>query len=123
MKRVDLKTMSVAGLVDRFIALGLKQDKAIGGNEIGKYNSLYMQMMSVTLELKSRENDQRRALLPLYFHTNMEVRLRAVKATMAIAPVAARQQLEDIYASGWQPQAGSAGMSLENLDSGIWKPD
>jgi hypothetical protein len=50
------------------------------------------------------------------------VRLRAVKATMALYPEAARRQLEEIHATDWQPQAGSAGMSLANLDDGIWKP-
>jgi hypothetical protein len=52
----------------------------------------------------------------------MQVRVKAAKATLAIAPEAARAQLEAIRASGWQPQALEAGMSLGFLDEGIYKP-
>jgi hypothetical protein len=52
----------------------------------------------------------------------MQVRLKAAYATLAVSPVAARAQLEAIAASGWQPQAGDAGMSILNLDRGIYKP-
>lgn len=49
---------------------------------------------------------------------DMQVRLNAAKATLAVAPKAARQKLEDIAGSGW-PLAGDAGMSLWNLDRGV----
>jgi len=41
--------------------------------------------------------------------------------SFAIAPDAARAVIEDI-ASGKGPQAGDAGMTLSNLDRGIFKP-
>jgi hypothetical protein len=41
-------------------------------------------------ELKPKPGDHRFALLPLYDHNNMQVRVKAAKATLAIAPEAAR---------------------------------
>lgn len=73
-------------------------------------------------ELKARNGDQRRALLELYDHPNAQVRLKATKATLAVAPEAARHMLETIAASNDFPQAGEAGMSIRNLDAGIFKP-
>ena len=40
----------------------------------------------------------------------------------AVAPPEARRKLEAIADSQWFPQAGDAGMSLLNLDRGIFKP-
>lgn len=78
--------------------------------------------MDVANELKRREGDERSALLRLFGHPNMQVRLQAAKKTLAVAPVEARAQLEAIAASKWFPQAGDAGMSLWNLDNGVFKP-
>jgi hypothetical protein len=69
-----------------------------------------------------REGDQRRTLLNLYNHPNMNVRVKAAKATLAVSPKGARQLLEEIQASKWQPQALDAGMCLWALDQGIFKP-
>jgi hypothetical protein len=63
-----------------------------------------------------------KALDSLFEHPNMQVRLNAAKATLAVAPKAARQALEAIAASRHHPQAGDAGMSLWNLDEGVFKP-
>jgi hypothetical protein len=50
------------------------------------------------------------------------VRLKAVKATLAVAPEPAWRMLKAIAESREYPQAGEAGMSLDNLESGIFKP-
>lgn len=52
----------------------------------------------------------------------MQVRLKAAKNTLAVAPQAARETLEAIANSHEFPQAGEAGMSLWNLDQGVFKP-
>jgi hypothetical protein len=114
--------MTVPELVERFAAIALEQDEALRMNEIAKFNRLFDQMEEVEQELKVRAGDQRQALLALYDHSNMQVRLKAVKATLAVTPIAARQMLEAIANSGWFPQAGEAGMSLVNLDRGVFKP-
>ncbi len=79
-------------------------------------------MMEVSNELKGRPGDQRRALMTLYDHPNMQAQLQAAKLTLAVAPDEARRKIEFIASSGWLPQSGDAGMCLFNLDRGIFKP-
>ena len=86
-------------------------------------HKLYGQMKEVDTELRARGEDARRALLRLYSHPNMQVRLQAAKRTLAVAPDAARHVIEEIKKSQWFPQAGEAGMTLRNLASGVFKPD
>jgi hypothetical protein len=109
-------------MVERFTAITLAQDKAVRRDEHAKFNRLFREMEAVKQELKARDGDQRRALLPLYDHPNAQVRLKAVKATLAVAPEAALRVLKAIAESREYPQAGEAGMSLDNLESGIFKP-
>ncbi|TAK50335.1 MAG: DUF2019 domain-containing protein [Xanthobacteraceae bacterium] len=114
--------MSVDQLIARFAEIGVAQDYALLGRETARYNRLFDQMHAVVDELKGRPGDERRALLKLYDHPNMQVRLKAATNSLAVAPVAARQMLEAIKASNWPPQAGTAGMTIWNLDEGIYKP-
>lgn len=122
MKRVNLPSMTTEQLVQLFTELAVQQDAALLYRAQGEVNKLYFKLDAINKELKSRPGDQRSALLPLYDHKNMQVRVKAAKATLAIAPEAARAQLEAIRASGWQPQALEAGMSLGFLDEGVYKP-
>ena len=121
-KRVKLQKLSVEQLVQVFADLSVQQDMAMMAMLQGDINKLYWKIEAVEDELKSRPGDQRSELLPLYNHKNMQVRLKAAHATLALVPQAARAQLEAIAASGWQPQAGDAGMSLLSLDRGIYQP-
>jgi hypothetical protein len=109
-------------LVQLFSELSVQQDMALLSNEQRQVNRLFWKIDAIEEELKSRPGDQRSSLLPLYNHKNMQVRLKAAHATLAITPPIARALLEAIEASGWQPQAGDAGMSILNLDRGIYKP-
>jgi hypothetical protein len=122
MKQAKLHGMTIDQLVEHFAAVALAQDQALLMNEYGRFNKLYGEMNEIKEELKSREGDQRTALLPLYKHQNAQVRLKAAVATLAVAPRAARQALETIANSKEYPQAGDAGMSLLNLDRGIFRP-
>jgi hypothetical protein len=122
MKRIQLSTMSSTNLVERFAEIVVAQDQALLAGEIAKFNRLFRQMMDVANELKAREGDQRRLLLALFNFPNMQVRVQAAKLTLAVAPMEARRQLEAIANTHWFPQAGDAGMSLWNLDRGVFKP-
>jgi enoyl reductase-like protein len=117
-----LQDMTVEQLVERFVAIALDQDKALFRREHAKFNRLFDQMEAVESELKARDGDQRRVLLNLYNHPNTQVRVKAVKATLAVAPEAALRRLKEIAESRQYPQAGEAGMSLFNLEQGIFKP-
>jgi hypothetical protein len=122
MKGAALSRMTTEKLVELFAELAVEQDRALLLRAISTVNKIYDKLEAIKTELKSRPGDQRVALLPLYNHRNMQVRVKAAKATLAIAPEAARAQLEAIRASGWQPQALDAGMSLGFLDEGVYKP-
>jgi hypothetical protein len=122
MKRLNLDTATVSQLVERFIEISVSQDEALLRQEISKFNRLFDQLEEVEHALKKRAGDQRQALIPLYEHPNMQVRVTAAKATLAVAPSAARQTLESIRESKWPPQALDAGMCLRALDRGIFKP-
>ena len=92
---VNLVNLTVPQLVDRFAAMGVEQDNALLLDEYTSFNRLFDQMEAIKAELKSRDGDQRSALLTLFDHPNMQVRLKAAKATLAVAPDAARRMLRD----------------------------
>src|SRR5262249_26524239 len=121
MTRTNLADMAVEQLGERSTPITLDQDRALLMHEYAKFNRLFDEMRPVANELKARQGDQRRALLPLYDHPNAQVRLKAVKATLAVAPEAARRMLRAIAESREYPQAGEAGMSLDNLERGTFK--
>lgn len=122
MTKSRLDATTTAQLVERLVTIALDQDRALLYSEIGKYNRLFRQMRSVETELKQRPGDQRHALLELYDHANAQVRLNAAKATLAVDPEGARRLIEQIASSNQFPQAGDAGMTLNALDRGIFKP-
>ena len=122
MKPVDLRSMSVATLVQRFVDLCLGQYEAELRSENAKENRLIKDMFAVADELKARPGDQRTALLSLYDHPNAQVRLMAATETLAVAPEEARRMLEVIRATEAPPQGPDAGMSLRALDEGSYKP-
>lgn len=109
-------------LVERFATIGVEQDRALLGGQYSRFNRLYAQKAAVVQELKEHDGDQRRALMVLFNHPNMQVRLKAAVETLAVAPYEARLQLRAIADSQWFPQAGDAGMTLLGLDDGSFKP-
>ena len=122
MTKPRLSDLTVEQLVARFVEIGLAQDKALLYDEIGKFNRLFDEKQGVVDELKSRSGDQRHALLALYDHPNLQVRLNAVKNSLALAPEEGRRVLQAMADSRRYPQAGDAGMTLWALDEGIFKP-
>jgi hypothetical protein len=114
--------MTVEQLVEHFRDIALAQDEALLMNDIAAATKRYWHLKEIEDELKARGGDQRRALLALYDHHNAQVRLKAVKATLAVASEVARKELQAIADSREYPQAGEAGMSLWNLGRGIFKP-
>ncbi|HLY57584.1 MAG TPA: DUF2019 domain-containing protein [Stellaceae bacterium] len=122
MKHPALAELSIDELVGRFAEIGVAQDHVLLHEPISKFKPLYKQMESIENELRTRGRDARLALCRLYDHRNMQVRVIAAKATLAVAPEKAREALEAISKSNWYPQAGDAGMCLWNLDRGVFKP-
>jgi ParB-like chromosome segregation protein Spo0J len=121
-KTAKLHDLSTDQLVESFIEVCLAQDEALLDGEIAKFNRLFDNMRDVVEELRSRAGDQRQALLPLYKHPNLQVRLKAATNTLAVARDEAQKLLRMIANSGEYPQAGEAGMTLANIERGIFKP-
>ena len=122
MKRKAVSDMSDEQLVERFIANCLEQEQALLYDDINLFNRLFALMRNVVNELKGRPGDQRHALLDLYDHPNLQVRIKAVKNSLALAPDEGRRVLQEIANVTNRPQALEAGMSLRNLKAGIFKP-
>jgi hypothetical protein len=122
MKRMRLQDATVAQLVHRFTVIGVDQDRSFLRREHAKFNRLFDEIVAIEEELKARDGDQRRELLRLYDHPNAQVRLNALKATLAVAPELALRTLQALADSREYPQAGDAGMTLISLERGIFKP-
>lgn len=122
MTSTSLKDLSAAELVEEFLSVALAQDEALLDDDNAKYNRLFDQMEDVKELLKSRDGDQRRALLPLLKHSNAQVRLKAAIALLAIEPEAARATLQKISDANEYPQAADARGMMGALDEGRYKP-
>jgi hypothetical protein len=122
MKVAALGEMTVPQLVERFTAVTLGQFQAELYDENKKYNNLIGEMLAIEQELKNRSGDQRSALVPLFAHPNPQVRLMAAEVTLAVAPAAARQALQEIWDRREFPQAAYAMGTLRALERGDRKP-
>ena len=114
---------SVQELVERFVSIGLAQYDALYVVDTKKFNGFYSEMVDIRNELKRREGDQRRALLPLLDHPNLQVRMKAANSVLAISPHLARKALESVRDSGVFPQCADAAGMLSALDEGFYVPN
>ncbi|MDZ4367241.1 MAG: DUF2019 domain-containing protein [Afipia sp.] len=122
MKKVGNQEANVDELVERFNAIALEQFDANWKLQTARYNRLYEKMAEIRAELKSRNGDQRRALIPLLESGNIQVRLMAANTLLAIAPDRARKALESVRDYGQLPQAADASMMLDALENGSFIP-
>jgi hypothetical protein len=117
-----INELNVHELVARFERIAVEQYSAIRQRKISKYNELYAEMDAVDDELKRHGVDARRALLRLYDHPNVQVRVKAAIRTLAVAPEPAKRLLQTIAESHNFPQAADAGMILDSLKTGSFVP-
>lgn len=122
MTRQTISELNVERLVERFTAIALAQDEAISYDENSKYNMLFREMQLVKEELKQRDGDQRRLLLPLLMHANAQVRLKSAIATLAVDRIAAIGSLQSISDNNEYPQAADARFMLDALADGSYQP-
>ncbi len=118
-----LSNLTANELIDEFTknALGMYDSERL--MQPRKYDQFCLALIDVNNELKNRPGDGRFALIKLYSHPNIQVRLSAAKLTGGINPAGARKVLEKIAASRCFPQAGVAGMSLEFMDGTFPLPE
>jgi hypothetical protein len=122
MTKPNLANASADDLVQGFAVVALQQAEAMLDFDHARVAGLFNELERIEAELKRRPGDARSALLALYDHPNAQVRVKAAKATLAVAPKDARRVLQDIAASPHLQQCLEAGMSLWNLERGIFKP-
>lgn len=122
MTAATLKKLSVEVLVEQFLSMALAQDEALFDEKYSKYNGLFDKMEQIKEELKSRDGDERRALLPLLKHRNAQVRLKAAIALLASDPEAARAALQKMSDADEYPQAADARGMMRALDEGRYVP-
>lgn len=121
MRASPISEMKTSVLIDRFVEIAIAQNEALLYDDTSKYNRLYRQMDAIDKDLRRRGLDARLELTRLYSHPNLQVRLKAAIHTLAIA-AEARKLLEAISQSGQLPQSLDAGMTLNAIDTGIFKP-
>lgn len=117
-----VRSNDVKNLVAQFIEIGIAQYHAMYVIDNAKYNRLFAKMNRVTKELQEMPGDQRRALLPLLSHPNVQVRLATARSLLALHPDLARNALESIRESGIEPQNGEAATAIRRLDEGSYIP-
>ncbi|ETR76019.1 hypothetical protein X566_15615 [Afipia sp. P52-10] len=118
----SLSAISTFELVESFLSITLQQYEAERHYKTRKYNRLYDEMETVKAELKGRAGDQRRALLPLLQHPNVQVRLMTAIALLAVEPDRAKATLVEVSDAMEVAQAADAAMMLEALEEGEYIP-
>lgn len=118
----SLSAMSTTELVESFLSITLRQYDAERRYKTGAYNRLYGEMESVKAELKGRAGDERRALLPLLQHPNVQVRLMTAIALLAVEPDRAKATLVEVSDAMELAQAADAAMMLDALEEGEYIP-
>jgi len=122
MSTIDLRAMSDQQLVERFREHALGQESALWDSNTAKFNRLFDRMLAVESELRRRGPEARKAVLVLLDDPSPWVRYKAAHECLAIARERAMMVLHEIVASHLMPVAAHAGMTLENLKSGQFKP-
>lgn len=121
--QAQLETASVGDLVALFAGIAVKQNTALENTRSSEYSRLYKMMERVEAQLRSREGDQRHALMALYRHPNPTVRFKAAMATLAVAPFEAREILQLIKDRKEFPIAINASQMLRAIDEGRYVPE
>jgi Domain of unknown function (DUF2019) len=110
----NLSNYSVQELLSQFRNACLAQYDTYLTENVSKRNKLFDILLSLTRELKRRE--ERRSLLTLFADNNPQVRLQAANFVYSAAPVEAKACLKAIAAAGLPDQSLAAGMTLHGLE-------
>jgi len=119
-------------LAHAFLKISIDEADALGRSKMRVVNKLVKHLQAVEAVLRTRGPEARKVLVPLLTYQPgslrlfadqiAQVRLNAAKELLAVVPDQARATLEDLAARGPSFQSGSAGMCLQLLDDGVFKP-
>lgn len=119
MNAVKNAQLSTSELVTEFSRLALAQHEAVEKFQTARYNRLYGRIKLIESELKARDGDQRRALMPLLDAPNIQLRYMAAYALLTIVPEQVQQALLRIRESGHLPQSADASYTLDHFEDSI----
>ena len=123
MTKFDPSKLTIDALVSAYRELCVKDYDARDCGDRPKVRRYFDEMTAIEEVLRSRGPEARRALIPLLKDHHAQVRLNTAKALLAVVPAEARATLEQLAAHAPDgSQSGSAGMCLELLDNGWFKP-
>ncbi len=118
-----LSSLDIEQIIHEYVRLSEQQDEAQLDDDHGRYNKIYAKLDLIDKELRSRGMTARLALARLFDHKNLQVRVNAATDLLGVVPNEARPVLERIRQSRQGPQCLDAGMTLRNVDNGVFKPD
>ena len=123
MNRPNLDKLSNAELVRRFAEAAKKRGLAVLDSDVRNANRVIQYMHAIDSVLRARGIEARKELLPLLDSEDRFVRYYSAKNLLGIAPSQARAVIEWTHKYWYDAIAFDAGMTLSNLDSGVFKPD
>ncbi len=124
--------MSDEELAKAFVEISVSEADAIGLGKVRTMRKLFDQLRALKETLRARGPEARRVLVPflsysppsasIFADQAAQVRLNAARELLAVVPEQARAALEDLAANGPSAQSGRAGMCLQFLEDGVFKP-
>ena len=123
MRRSDFTKLTNTDLVQRFIEAAKRRGLAVLDLDARNASSMVLYMHAIDSVLRSRGIEARKELLPLLDNKDRYVQYYAAKQLLGIAPDRAREIIESNHKHGFDAIAFDAGMTLFNLDTGVFKPD
>jgi hypothetical protein len=119
--QVQIQKLTTRELVDRFAGLALERHDAMQETDADLANQIHDQQTRICEELRSRDDDQRSALLPLLDYPHVAVQCDAAGRCLGFAPDKAIPVLEALVHCGHWNEVGGASFMLELYRKGKWK--
>ena len=123
MTKYNHNNLSDEELVNRFATAAKQMGAAVLDSRTRQANRIFDIMWSIDATLRSRGKEARLKLLPLLDDKDRFVRYYAAKKLLGVVPDKARAEIERNGKYTFDAICGDAGMTLYNLDSGVFKPD
>jgi hypothetical protein len=123
MTRHNLDALSDEELVTRFAEAAKQRGAAVLDSATRRANRIFRHMWSINNELRFRGKAARLKLIPLLDDKDRFVRYYAAKHLLSLVPDRARAEIERNAKYTYDAICGDAGMTLYNLDTGVFKPD
>jgi hypothetical protein len=123
MKSLDLSGLESEELVKQFAEAAKKMAAAVLNSETQDTNRIFRHMEAIDVLLRSRGREARLLLTSFLDDDDRFVRYYAAQYLLGLVPDRARAIIEWNYKYGFDAIAFDAGMTLYNLDTGVFKPD